>query len=193
MTNDALQSRFLVGARIYLREVRVADVGERYYAWMNDPEITRYLESRFFPQPLEGIEAYVRARSGDRAGVFLAIVLRDGDRHIGNIKLGPVDWIHRLADIGLVIGEKDCWGKGYATEAIRLVTDYAFRMLNLHKVTAGCYATNLGSAQAFQKVGFAIEGVRPRHFYSEGEYVDHILLGRINPAWKPQSPTAEQP
>ena len=181
MTDDHLQSRFIVGERVYLREVRVIDVGDRYYAWMNDPEITRYLESRFFPQSLEGITDYVRARLSDRAAVFLAIMLQEDDRHIGNIKLGPIDWIHRLADIGLLIGEKDCWGKGYATEAIRLVTNYAFQTLNLHKVTAGCYSTNPGSARAFTNAGFAVEGVRHKHFFSDGEYVDNLLLGRVNP------------
>src|SRR5205814_2669717 len=104
-------------------------------------------------------------------------VRKDNDQHIGNIKLGPIHWIHRYAEIGLLIGEKSCWGQGYASEAIRLVTTYAFERLNLHKVTAGCYATNVGSVRAFEKAGFVREGVRPRHCFCEGTYVDLILLG----------------
>ncbi|MDC4205803.1 MAG: GNAT family protein [Candidatus Manganitrophus sp.] len=95
--------------------------------------------------------------------------------------MGPIQWIHRLADIGLLIGEKDCWGKGYATEAIQLVSDYAFNVLNLHKVAAGCYGPNEGSARAFQKAGFVVEGVRKEQFYTNGSYVDDILLGLIRP------------
>src|SRR5262249_39270580 len=117
---------------------------------------------------------------GDRDNVFLAIILKEGDRHIGNIKLGPIQWIHRFADIGLLIGEKDCWGRGYATEAIRLVTDYAFCELNLHKLAAGCYDLNQGSIKAFQKVGFIVEGVRKQRFYYRKSYIDEILLGLVN-------------
>jgi RimJ/RimL family protein N-acetyltransferase len=178
--NEALPY-FLEGKRIYLREVRPSDVNERYYRWMNDPEVTRYLESRFFPNATEKLHDYVVGKLGDRDNVFLAIVLKEGDRYIGNIKLGPIQWIHRLADIGLLIGEKDCWGKGYATEAIQLVSDYAFNVLNLHKLNAGCYGPNEGSARAFQKAGFVVEGVRKEQFYANGSYVDDILLGLVRP------------
>lgn len=172
---------FLEGKRIYLREVRPLDVNERYYRWMNDPEVTRFLESRFYPNSMDQLHDYVVGKLGDRDNIFLAIVLKEGDRHIGNIKLGPIQGIHRIADIGLLIGEKDCWGKGYATEAIQLVADYAFNVLNLHKLNAGCYGTNEGSARAFQKAGFVREGVRKEQFYSGGSYVDDILLGLVKP------------
>lgn len=168
---------FLVGRRICLREVRPADVNENYYSWMNDPEVTRYLESRFYPNSVEQLRDYVTGKLGDRDTVFLAIVLQDSGRHIGNIKLGPINWIHRLADVGLIIGEKECWGKGYATEAIGLITEYAFRKLNLRRLTAGCYAENIGSAKAFIKAGWQQEAVRPGMYNLDGRYVDAILLG----------------
>jgi RimJ/RimL family protein N-acetyltransferase len=173
---------FLSGPRLYLREVRPSDVNATYYGWMNDPEVTRYLESRFFPHSMEALREYVTGKLGDRDNVFLAMVLKSGDRHIGNIKLGPIHWMHRSADIGLLIGERDCWGQGYATEAIRLVVDYAFSELNLHKLTAGCYAINHGSIKAFQKVGFVVEGVRPQHYYYRGAYIDAVLLGLVRTA-----------
>jgi RimJ/RimL family protein N-acetyltransferase len=172
---------FLSGPRLDLREVRPDDVTGGYYQWMNDPEVTHYLESRFFPNSVEGLRTYVAERHADRTNVFLALVVRDGARHIGNIKLGPIDWIHRRADIGILIGEKDCWGAGFATEAIRLVIEYAFLRLNLHKVTAGCYDPNVGSIRAFEKAGFVREGVRREHFYCDGRYLDLILLGLIRP------------
>lgn len=171
--------RFVEGERIYLREVRLSDVNENYYRWMNDPEVTQYLESRFHPNSLEGLRDYVAGKVQDRDNVFLAIVLKDGDRHVGNIKIGPINWIHRFADIGILIGEKECWGKGYAAEAIRLVVDYAFRVLNLRKLTASCYEVNHGSVKAFEKVGFVIEGVRKQHFYCDGTYTDGVLLGLL--------------
>jgi ribosomal-protein-alanine N-acetyltransferase len=175
------ERHFLEGERIYLREVRPSDVNEDYYRWMNDPDITRYLESRFRPNSLEGLREYVVAKLKDPESVFLAIVLKDGDRHIGNIKLGPINWIHRYADIGIIIGEKSCWGCGYATEAIALMADYGFNTLDLHKLTAGCYDLNQSSAKAFLKAGFVQEGVRRSHFYCDGKYVDDIMLAKIRP------------
>jgi len=171
--------KYLESERIYLREVRLSDVNENYYKWMNDPEIIRYLESRFYPNSLESIQDFVKSKLGDRESILFAIVLKEDDRHIGNIKIGPVNWFHRLADVGLLIGEKDCWGKGYATEAIKLITEYGFRVLNLHKITASCYGGNSGSAKAFIKAGYFEEGVRKSHFFSEGKYEDLILLGKI--------------
>lgn len=180
MSDQSLVS-FIQGDRLYLREVRPSDVNSTYYRWMNDLEVTRYLESRFYPNSMEGLQKYVAEKLGDPNNVFLAILLKEGDRHIGNIKLGPINWIHRFADVGLLVGEKDCWGKGYATEAIRLMVDYAFGTLNLHRLTAGCYENNMGSARAFLKAGFSQDGIRKSHFYSEGRYVDDILLGIVRP------------
>lgn len=170
---------FLEGERLYLREVRPSDVGEAYYRWVNDPEVTHGLESRFYPNSMESLREYVAAKTNDRNNVFLAIVLKDGDRHIGNIKLGPINWIHRLADIGLMIGEKDCWERGYGTEAIQVLARYAFEILNLHKLTAGCYGTNPQSGRAFEKAGFTREGIRRQHCFSNGSYVDVVLFGRL--------------
>jgi RimJ/RimL family protein N-acetyltransferase len=171
---------FITGPRIYLRDVRPSDVGERYYRWMNDPEITQFLESRFLPNSMASLEAYVKGKQDDSSEIFLALLVKDGRQHIGNIKLGPIDWIHRIADIGILIGEKAFWGKGYATEAIQLITGYAFDTLNLHKVAAGCYTINPGAIRTFEKAGFEIEGVRKEHAFYKGVYTDLVLLGCLN-------------
>jgi RimJ/RimL family protein N-acetyltransferase len=167
---------FIEGTRIYLREIQLADVTDRYYQWINDREVNQYLESRFRPTSLEDLRAFVSARLADRDSVFLAIILKDGDRHIGNIKLGPINWIHRFADVALMLGDKSVWGQGYATEAIALVTDYGLQRLNLHKLTASCYASNEGSARAFLKAGWQQECVRKRQYFCGGRYEDCIHL-----------------
>lgn len=168
---------FIDGERIYLREVRLSDVTENYYRWMNDPEVVQYLETRFFPYSREKIESYVRQMQEDADSAFMAVIVKNGDEHIGNIKIGPINWFHRFADIALIIGEKKSWGRGYGTEAIKLVTDYAFNTLNLHKLTAGIYANNIGSIEAFKKAGFSVEGVRKKQRLYHGEYVDEVILG----------------
>jgi RimJ/RimL family protein N-acetyltransferase len=176
-----MESHFIEGEWLYLRELRPSDVEGNYYRWMNDPEVTRHLESRFFPQSLEDLRNYVKAAQERRDSVLFAIVLKNGLRHIGNIKLGGIHWIHRSADVGLLIGEKDCWGKGYATEAIRLVTAYAFNTLNLRRLVAGCYDANGGSANAFLKAGWKEEGRRESRYFCQGHYCGEILLGIVRP------------
>ncbi len=167
------------GPRLHLRSVRPSDATERYVSWLNDPEINRYLEVRFSPQTLEGVRAYVTEMAGSEDYAFMAIVLNDGDRHIGNIKIGPMNRAHRFADIGIVIGEKDCWGKGYATEAIALATRYAFETLDLHRLEAGAYAPNMGSAKAFLKAGWKEEGLESAKWLVDGVFVDGIRVACV--------------
>ncbi len=167
----------LTGERIYLREVRRADVNERYYAWLNDPEVNQFLETRFVPQSLEQIADFVASKDGKVDEPFLAICLRESDEHIGNIKLGPINWRHRYADVSLFIGEKAHWGRGYATEAIALITRFAMQTLALNKLRASCYEENQGSAKAFEKCGWRQEGLLRQHFFSGGVPTNAIVLG----------------
>jgi RimJ/RimL family protein N-acetyltransferase len=168
------------GERIYLREVSTSDIDKGYHRWMNDPEVIRYTESRFSSYTRQDLEEYIVKMQNDDSSLFLAIVLNEIHRHIGNIKLGPINTYHRLASVGILIGEKECWGKGYATEAIRLLANYAFEHLNLHKLTAGCIDANKGGMKAFQKAGFSIEGIQREHNHWNGAYHDVILFGLIN-------------
>lgn len=167
------------GDRVYLRDVRPEDVTERYLAWMNDRDVTRFLETRFATHTLDSLRTFVEARRRDPATLFLAMIRRDTGEHIGNIKLGPVDPHHEVADIGLMVGERSAWGQGFATDAIRALTRYAFETLGLRRLTAGAYAPNVGSIRAFEKAGYRTEGVRRRHYLCDGTYVDGILLGRL--------------
>ena len=175
-----MTTTFITGKQIYLREVRLNDANDNYYSWMNNPEITKYTESRFYPASKEALEEYVKEKQKDKDSIFLAIIYKENQKHIGNIKLGPINWIHRLADIGIIIGEKDYWGKGCATEAIRLISNYAFDTINLHKLTAGCYKDNAASGKAFEKAGFIKEAVKKAHFFYSGEYQDILQYGLIN-------------
>ncbi|MFH1148449.1 MAG: GNAT family protein [Pseudomonadota bacterium] len=165
------------GERIYLREVRLSDVNDDYCRWLNDPEVNRYLETRFMEQNLESVREYVEGKINNRDEELLAICLKEDNRHIGNIKLGPINRLHRFADISLFIGDKSCRGEGLGTEAIRLITRFAFADLNLNKVKAGCYEANKASAGSFIKAGFYREGILKKQRYSDGVFQDEILFG----------------
>jgi len=172
-------NRFIEGERLYLREVRLSDVNENYYRWMNDPQVTTFLEIRFNPHSIDDIKRYVERLDGRSDEIFLAICLKEKDRHIGNIKLGPINWLHRFGDVSLVIGEKDCWNHGYATESIRILCDFARTALGLHKANAGVYKLNAASINVFVKAGFKIEGEKEQHYFLNGKYVDIVTMGRV--------------
>jgi RimJ/RimL family protein N-acetyltransferase len=171
----------LQGDRLYLRGVELADATDRYVAWMNDPEITKYMESRFSRYGHDDLRAYIAAMRAKPDTLFLAIVLKNRDRHIGNLKLGPVHPAHRTAEVALMIGEKDCWGRGYASEAIRIVSEYGFEQLGVRKMTAGCYARTIGSRKAFEHAGYHVEGVRRVQYFYNGVFEDGLLMAQFNP------------
>lgn len=179
MSSAASDPPILRAARLYLRGVTEADATDRYVAWMADPEVTRFLETRFAAPTHDDLRGYIAGMRAKPATLFMAIMLADGDRHIGNIKLGPVDAVHGTADVALLIGEKDCWGRGYAAEAIAAISDYAVERLGVRKLTAGCYAANVGSRRAFERAGYHVEGGRYAQYFSDGRYDDGLLMARF--------------
>lgn len=178
--SETRESIYLDGTDIAVRSLTLRDVTPAYCAWLNDPEINRFLESRFNEHTVEALSIYVSKQLSDPRIVFCAIDHKQDGVHIGNIKLGPIDGHHRLGDIGILLGERSYWGRGYATAAIELLCDFAFETLCLNKITAGCYSNNLGSVRAFERAGFIVEGKRARHFLCDGQYVDWILMARFN-------------
>lgn len=164
--------------RLYLREVKPEDANVTYCRWLNDPDVNRFLETRHSPQTIATIRAYIEKTRNDPDEVFLAICLKDGDKHIGNIKIGPINRIHHFADMSLFIGEKRLHGKGIATEAIAAFSDFAFNVLKLNKIKAGFYAENIASMKAFGKAGFKEEGRLTKQLLMDGKYTDWVIMAR---------------
>jgi RimJ/RimL family protein N-acetyltransferase len=174
----------LNGRFISLRPLKVSDASNEYCAWLNDPSVNRFLESRFERWTILKLKNYLRKATKDKSSLFLAIILKPNGHHIGNIKLGPIDRRHLFGEIGIMIGAKDQWGKGRASEAILLLKKYAFLRLGLRKLVAGIYKPNLGSIAAFRKAGFRQEGVLARHYSCGQRYVDKILMAAFNPRYR---------
>ncbi len=181
MSEEAIYRPFIDGQLLSLRDFRASDLSDEYQRWLSDGEVIRYIDSRFTPPSREALEGYVRKVQADGRTLFFAMDAKDTGRLIGTVKLGPIHLVHRYADLGILIGNKSYWGRGFGTEAIALVTRFAFDRLNLHKVTANCYAPNAGSLAAFKKAGYVVEGHRLSHCFLDGEYVDFLHLGIVNP------------
>lgn len=147
----------------------------RYASWLADPEVNRFLEVRFDPPPASSLHAFVKAANDSDDTLLLGIFLASG-RHIGNIKIGPVEPRHRRATLGIMIGERDQWGHGFATEAIAAATDYALARLDLDVLFAGAYDVNAGSIAAFRKAGYAELARIPGFWIFEGQRVAEVML-----------------
>ena len=171
---------YIYGKRIFLREVQLSDASKNYCDWLNDPEVNKFLESRFEKWSIKKIKIFITNIKKTSNDLFYAIISRDEGKHIGNIKIGPINKNHNYAEVGILIGDKSSWNKGFATEALKLIVDYAFNKLKIHKLNAGIYANNISSIKAFEKAGFLIEGVKKRQYFYNGTYIDCVLVGIIN-------------
>jgi len=170
----------LTGPRLKLIPFKEEHVCDAYIGWLNDPEVNQFLDARFVRQTRETVLAYVQSFYGDAEKYMWGICQKDNKNFIGTATLGDINRHHRRGVLGLMIGGKGCWGKGYGTEVIKLIVDFAFKKLNLHKVTAGAVADNLRSIKAFQEAGFEIEGRMKSQDFSDGVFRDAIYMGLVN-------------
>jgi [ribosomal protein S5]-alanine N-acetyltransferase len=148
----------VVSERLQFRLLREKDVTSRYVGWLNDPDVNRFLETRFVQQTLDSCREYVSKVETDPLSHLFGIFDKKTLEHIGNIKIGFINEHHKSAQLSLFIGEKSYWGNGYATESIRRITVWGFDELELERIEAGCYDNNVGSLRAFLKVGYSVEG-----------------------------------
>lgn len=174
---------FLSGKRIYLRRIERSDLDGNYFQWLNDQEVTRWMQNGIFPNSVESMEEYYLATAKSRTDIVFAILLQQGNRHVGNIGLHRIHPVFRSAEIGILIGERDVWGQGLGTEAISLVAGHAFTRMNLNRLSAGAVCQNVGSIRAFEKAGFLHEGLARQAYYCNGAYVDCVQLGMLRSEW----------
>ncbi|WP_054693870.1 GNAT family N-acetyltransferase [Syntrophomonas palmitatica] len=174
----------MVGDRIYLRRIEKDDLEGNYFQWLNDQEVTRWMLNGIFPNSVESMLEYYQKTVTSSTAMNLAIIIKENDRHIGNIGLHNIHPVVHAAEIGILIGEKDVWGQGYATEAIKLLSAHAFYRMNLNRISSGAVVHNIGSIRAFEKAGFKQEGISRQAYYCEGEYVDCVRLGLLRYEWE---------
>ncbi len=167
------------GDKIGLRPITIDDCTDAYVDWLNDPVVTQFLETRFEDQTTETVMAFIMKVIASETSYLFAIIESSTDRHIGNIKIGPINSHHKYADISYFIGERSCWGKGYAKQAIKAATTYAFNKLKLLSVRAGSYAKNAASIRALKRVGFHERGIYPEELSTTGDARDNHVVFSI--------------
>ena len=141
--------------------------------WMNDPKVRHYLRN-IWPQTLEEVKKLLEPLPNRqmRELIVFTVYHKHAKRPIGSIGFNQINWVSRNANIFINIGEPEFWGKGIAGEASKLMINYGFTELNLHKIYAGVFTPNKRSLRVFQKLGFEKEGVLKEEMYIDGQYHD---------------------
>ena len=163
----------LEGKRIYLSPMNVEDV-EIFTEWMNDFYITDYIGRSYQTITLQEEKAYLEKDENNK-NIF-AIIDTSSNEIIGTIGLNKVDSINRTATLGIFIGDRNYWSKGYGTEAIQLILDFGFNYLNLNNIDLAVMEFNERAIKCYKKCGFKEIGRRRKCKFLNGKYYDSILM-----------------
>jgi RimJ/RimL family protein N-acetyltransferase len=166
------------GRKIYLRTLSERNATKEYCSWLNDPEVNKYLETR--EATIAELKNYIREKNKNPNCLFLGIFFKKNNKHIGNIKLEPIDFKNRKATLGILIGDKNYWGKGIGKEATKLLINYAFQKLNLKEINLGVISANKRAISLYKKLGFKIYQVDKKSIQREGKFFDKILMSIKN-------------
>ncbi len=177
MKAPALQSQ-----RLLYKPLSLEHLSERYVAWMNDPEVIRYMEAGG-DYTLDKLKSFL-ADAEKKNILFWGIHLKDNGKHIGNIKIDPVLTRHGVGEYGIMMGDRSEWGKGFAKEATLAIIDFCFKQAGIRKITLGVIEKNKIAVKLYQSIGFITEGVYKDHGYYNGELCDVFRMALFNPEMK---------
>lgn len=177
----------IVGERVRLRAVERDDL-PRFVEWLNDPEVRRNLliyEPHSMIQEEKWFEDMLK-RPIDEQPLCIDVKIEDSWEHAGNISFFDINQHDRSAEIGIFIGRKDLWNKGFGTEVMRLMIGHGFKNLNLNRIFLHVYETNLGGIRSYEKAGFSHEGRLREARFNEGHYIDVLLMSILKSEWQNQ-------
>ncbi len=175
----------IYGERIRLRHIEREDL-PKFVAWLNDPEVREGL-SLYLPlsqaEEEQWFENMLKSPPPERPLVIEAKSDKDW-KTIGNSGFHNIDWRNRSGELGIVIGEKTYWNKGYGTEVIGLLLRHGFTTLNLHRIYLRVFQNNKRAIRAYEKAGFIHEGRQRQAEFQDGKYLDVILMSVLKDEWK---------
>lgn len=179
-------TKFLVeGPNIGLRKLARVDKSPEYLSWLNDQAVQEYTRRRGRKIDEKELDEFLARAEESKQDWHLAIIVREKGKHIGNVSLlqemydDPQSW---NAELSIMIGDKNEWGKGYAREAISLAMKFAFQDLKLHKVWADSPVPAFNAV--VKKLGWVLEGTRREAFYHNGKFIDVLSWGILESEWR---------
>ncbi|MEX2162506.1 MAG: GNAT family protein [Anaerolineales bacterium] len=184
----------IYGKRIRLRHAERSDIPV-FVKWLNDPEVRAGI-SAYLPMSMAEEEKWFE-KSLDRPpeeGIF-CIEVRQTSKwaFIGSTSFFNFNWRARKAEIGIMIGDKSFWDKGYGTETMLLMLQHGFETLNLHRIYLKVFATNPRAIRAYEKVGFLLEARLREGNYDDGVYSDDLIMGVLQHEWDIKTKSVRRP
>ncbi len=167
----------LVGPRLLLRATRSSDITPQHVAWLNDPQVVQFSNQRFVQHTLDSCLRY-HAGFELSANVYASVRLRSSDEAIGTLTAYR-NVQHGTADIGILIGDCNCWGLGLGLEAFTLLASWLDTLPGMRKLTCGMLACNHGMLALALRAGFAREAVRVGQELVHGQPVDLVHCARF--------------
>jgi len=177
---EVVDEPILSGETISLEGLTAKHVSQCYVDWLNDKEVCKDNVWEKNDNTIEKVSKYVGSVDRSDTDAVFAIITKDGSRHVGNIGLS-ISWENNSGEISILIGEKSAWGKGIGGEAYKLVIGYAFKVIGLHRVYSKIIARNKAMIKVAEKAGMFFEGVAKGAYYKDGEYLDIVKYGMLNP------------
>jgi RimJ/RimL family protein N-acetyltransferase len=171
------------GDLVYLRPVERADA-ELSHRWRSDADVAA-LASLTIPVSRAQAEQHIEriiAKAGDE-GFGFVICLLDDDRPIGEADMFHLDRVNGSAELGIFIGEKDVWGKGYGTDAVNALVDFGFAVQRLERISLEVWTENKRARRSYAKAGFVHEGTLRRDRYEGGRYTDGHVMSILRDEW----------
>ena len=166
------EDMFICEGAVCLIPLRKKHINLRYLGWLNDPDVTKYLETK--KSTGKELKAFYQHILNNMNTIAFAIEVRK--KHIGNTKL-EINWKHGYANFGIMIGDKKQWGKGYGPKVARLIAGYTFNRLGLHALTLGVYGNHAAAIRSYKKAGFHVKGRVQDMLNFEGKRVDKVFMG----------------
>ncbi len=174
------------GEKVVLRAIEATDL-ERMHQWVNDCEVIQFLTMRF-PASLAQERGWVEAERNPMHQLELASETLEGGVHIGSCGLGPNDGPDRCSGLGIMIGDKEYWGKGYGTDAMLALCGFGFGEMNLHRIYLHVYDHNERGIRCYEKCGFQHEGRLREALFRGGEYHDVLVMGILADEFRAKFP-----
>jgi RimJ/RimL family protein N-acetyltransferase len=174
----------LRGSKVRLAALSKDDA-PRMARWYGDVGYLRLQETNAaLPKSVAQIESELEHLGGSADTIAFGIRTRDNNELIGTLGFYEIEWSNQAAWLGMGIGDREAWGKGYGTEALRLALQYAFDELNLHRLTLTVIAYNERAIALYEKAGFRREGVFREFGQRDGKRYDMYLYGLLRPEWE---------
>ncbi|WP_214413273.1 GNAT family N-acetyltransferase [Sphaerisporangium fuscum] len=167
----------VIGERVRLRAIEPSD-GEALWRWHGDPEVMRWMNAPY-PPSLARTVKQIEERAPDTYGDLQLMIDTLNGRAIGIVALREAEPETGDATLDIYLGEKDTWGQGYATDAMRVICRYGFDTMRLHRISLTVVADNTSARRVYEKVGFVEEGRRREAFRRDGKWHDKIMMGLL--------------